>query len=229
MTRHWLAICAFAGLLPAAGALAQPAVLPAQAVCQSRDMARAHCPLETRYGVELVRQLSDTSCIRGSEWDIEQGGIWVALGCRGEFRARVPVSAATQTRRVLRCESDGRQQSCPVILRGAPVRLLRQLSAWPCKEERSWGVRRNEIWVSRGCDAEFEIGAEDGSGFVDVPRQLTCESKSRTRRMCGITVEHDVRLQRQLSGTACVEGHNWGWSRDGVWVDDGCRAEFQVN
>lgn len=229
MTRWLLGLCVLASLTQARPAVAALPDLPTQVSCESKDMGRVHCPIDTTHGVELVRQLSENSCIRGSEWDVERGGIWVALGCRAEFRARMPVGAVTLTRRVLRCESDGRQQSCPVILRGAPVRLLRQLSAWPCKEGRSWGVRRNEIWVSRGCDGEFEIGAEDGSGFVDVARRVTCESKSHTRRMCGITVEHDVRLDRQLSGTACVEGDNWGWSRDGVWVDGGCRGEFLVN
>ena len=229
MTRWLLGLCVLACLSQAREAVAAQPALPTQVTCESKDMARVHCPIETGNGVELVRQLSNNSCIRGSEWDIERGGIWVSLGCRGEFRTRVPVASATQMRRVLHCESDGRQQSCPVMLRGAPVRLLRQRSAWPCKEGRSWGVRRNEIWVSRGCDGEFEIGAEDGSGFVDAPRRVTCESKSRARRMCGITVEHDVRLDRQLSGSACVEGDSWGWSRDGVWVDGGCRAEFLVN
>ena len=197
--------------------------------CESRDLSRVHCPMDTGHGVELVRQLSGNTCNRGSEWDIERGGIWVALGCRGEFRPLRMASGERPMRRVIRCESDGRQNSCPVILRGAPVRLLRQLSAWPCKEGRSWGVRRNEIWVSRGCDAEFEIGAEDGSGFVDAPRWITCESKGKARRMCGITVEHAVSLHRQLSNTACVQDQNWGWSRDGVWVDNGCRGEFRVD
>lgn len=209
---------------------AQPVASDAVVRCESRDMERVHCAMDTRNGVELVRQLSNNSCIRGSEWEIERDGIWVSLGCRAEFRPLRPSGGASVLmRRVVRCESDGRQNSCPVMLRGAPVRLLRQMSAWPCKEGRSWGVRRNEIWVSRGCDGEFEVGAEDGSGFVDVPRPLVCESKSKTRRMCGITIEHGARLQRQLSNTACVEGHTWGWSRDGVWVDDGCRAEFVVD
>lgn len=130
---------------------------------------------------------------------------------------------------MVRCDSNGSKVACPVILRGAPVRLLRQRSVWPCKEGRSWGTRRNEIWVSRGCDGEFEVGAEDGSGFVDMPRTLTCESKSRSRRMCGVSVERSVRLRKQISGSPCVEGQTWGWSRDGVWVNDGCRAEFIVD
>lgn len=221
-------------ILPMLAGIATPGVAqqmpPADALvrCESRDMSRVHCPMETRRGVELVRQLSGNTCIRGSEWDIERGGIWVALGCRGEFRALAPTGEMPM-RRVVRCESDGRQNSCPVMLRGAPVRLLRQLSAWPCKEGRSWGVRRNEIWVSRGCDGEFELGAEDGSGFVDMPRLITCESKGKTRRMCGVTIDRGARLQRQLSNSACVEGSTWGWSRDGVWVDQGCRGEFVVD
>ncbi|HBK45759.1 MAG TPA: hypothetical protein DDZ67_04850 [Xanthomonadaceae bacterium] len=217
----WLPAWSMAADQPDAG-------LPRQVRCESRDMAREHCALDTRSGVQLVKQLSENSCIRGSEWDVDRDGVWVAFGCRAEFRA-LDAQAAPLMRRVIRCDSDGRQETCPVILKGAPVRLLRQLSAWPCKEGRSWGVRRNEIWVSRGCDGEFEIGAEDGSGFVDAPRMLTCESKSRVRRMCGISVEREVRLGRQISGTPCVEGENWGWSRDGVWVNDGCRAEFVVN
>jgi hypothetical protein len=28
--------------------------------------------------------------------------------------------------------------------------------------------------------------------------------------------------------TACIEDQNWGWDRRGVWVSDGCRAEFRV-
>lgn len=223
----WLIVVCGALCLPAQAA--GVSALPLQVRCESHGMERQHCPIDTALGVQLVRQLSDSTCIRGSEWDIEPdgGGVWVALGCRAEFRSTRPQSGGP-TRRVVRCESSGRQESCPVMLRGAPVRLLRQLSSWPCKEGRSWGVRRNEIWVSRGCDAEFEVGAEDGSGFVEAPRRVTCESKNRIRRMCGVTVEHGVRLGRQISGTACVEDQNWGWSRDGVWVDGGCRGEFIV-
>lgn len=195
--------------------------------CESRDMARVHCAMETADGVQLVRQLSETNCIRGSEWDVDQDGVWVQQGCRAEFATAAP--AATVMRRVVRCDSNGGKVVCPVVLRGAPVRLLRQRSMWPCKEGRTWGTRRNEIWVSRGCDGEFEVGAEDGSGFVAVPRLVTCESKKSARRSCGVSVERSVRMSRQISRNPCVEGQTWGWSRDGVWVNDGCRAEFIVD
>ncbi|MBN6152543.1 DUF3011 domain-containing protein [Xanthomonas sp. AmX2] len=197
--------------------------------CESRDMSWVHCPMPTDQGVELVRQLSDNDCVRGSEWGSDGTGVWVTLGCRAEFRPNQPDLPRGTMRRVLRCESDGRVQSCPVMLRGAPVRLMRQLSSVPCREERSWGVRRNEIWVSRGCRGEFEIGANDGSGFPVGSRFLLCESKGRSKRRCGISIHQDVQIRRQLSGTACVQDESWGWDRDGVWVDKGCRAEFSVN
>jgi hypothetical protein len=107
------------------------------------------------------------------------------------------------------------------------VRLLRQLSALPCREGQGWGYKRNEVWTSRGCQGDFEVADEDGR-FVDGPRRLTCESKSKKRRFCG---QHHGRCRRleQLSSTPCEEGSTWGWSRNGIWVDGGCRAEFSVN
>lgn len=201
--------------------------------CQSSDMEWVHCDMPVANGVDLVRQLSDNSCVRGSEWGTDRTGVWVTLGCRAEFRSRGAAGQAASgprnVRRVVRCESNGRPSSCPVILQGQPVRLLRQLGAMPCREGHSWGVKRNEIWVTRGCQADFEVGAADGSGFLDVPRTLVCESKSKQRRFCGAGISKSVRLVKQLSGSPCEEGRGWGWDRNGVWVDNGCRAEFQVN
>lgn len=197
--------------------------------CESKGVERVRCPLDVVRGVQLVRQLSEHSCIREEDWGTDVGGLWVANGCRAEFSAELPTATRRVSRRVVRCESRGRTEVCPVLLRGAPVRLLRQQSVLPCKEGRTWGYGRNQIWVSRGCQGQFEVGAEDGSGFVDVPRRLTCESKSNLRRECGVTVERKVALVRQLSSKACVEGQNWGWDRTGVWVDDGCRAEFSAD
>jgi hypothetical protein len=34
----------------------------------------------------LERQLSDARCIRGDNWGVDRGGIWVDRGCAAEFR-----------------------------------------------------------------------------------------------------------------------------------------------
>ncbi|KAF1688211.1 hypothetical protein B1992_00800 [Pseudoxanthomonas broegbernensis] len=207
--------------VPAAAATAGEVVR-----CESEDLRRTYCAMEAGGGVDLVRQLSETPCIRESDWGVDGQGVWVTRGCRAEFRARGASSSAS--RHVIRCESpSGRSRSCAVALRGAPVRLLRQLSSPPCRFGESWGVGRNEIWVARGCKGEFEVGDRD-AGFPPGPRLLTCESKGLIKRTCGTTIDQEVFLVRQLSDTACEEGRNWGWDEHGVWVDDGCRAEFAV-
>lgn len=206
----------------------EPVAASAQVVrCESRDMLRVFCEMDVGNGVELVRQLSEQNCIRETSWGVEGGAVWVSHNCRAEFAKRQ--ASSRKSRRVVRCESRGRVESCPVVLRGAPVRLLRQQSVLPCREGRTWGYDRNEIWVSRGCQGVFEVGAEDGSGFVQTPRKVVCESKSNLRRECGVSVERRVTLVEQLSSAACREGETWGWDRNGIWVDKGCRGEFSAD
>lgn len=220
------ALLALAWLVPTPAAAAR-AALPEQVRCESPDTRRVHCPMDTSRGVVLVRQLSQNACIRDTDWGVDTLGVWVARGCRAEFRARPGADVAT--RRVVRCESSrGRNESCPVILRGAPVRLLRELASAPCRRGESWDVGRNEIRVSRGCKGEFEIGDAE-TGFPPGARLLECESRDRRRRSCGTTVEREVVLVRQLSNSACEKDRTWGWDAERVWVDEGCRAEFAVD
>lgn len=59
-------------------------------VCESQSNRREHCAANTRYGVELIRQLSDSPCIRNRTWGEDANGVWVTEGCRGEFAVRLP-------------------------------------------------------------------------------------------------------------------------------------------
>ena len=54
------------------------------------------------------------------------------------------------------------------------------------------------------------------------------ESKNMQRTYKRTSTRGGVRLVKQLSREACVEGVSWGFDRDGIWVDQGCRAEFQI-
>jgi hypothetical protein len=33
---------------------------------------------------------------------------------------------------------------------------------------------------------------------------------------------------RKISGSACYQGRSWDFDRDGIWVSNGCRADFQI-
>ena len=61
---------------------------------------------------------------------------------------------------------------------------------------------------------------------MDVVR---CTSRDYRRTFCDVGRAENVRVRRQVSDARCIEGQTWGWDRRGIWVSDGCRAQFQVN
>ena len=143
---------------------------------------------------------------------------------------------------VLRCESnDGRTRRCTTPP-GARVQLVRQISRSACIEGRTWGSDNSAVWVTQGCRADFQLmqgnryGNRYGNyggygntygnqyGFGQVFR---CESNDGRLRECAANTRAGVQLVRQLSRSACIEGRTWGYGRNGIWVSDGCRAEFR--
>jgi hypothetical protein len=55
-----------------------------------------------------------------------------------------------------------------------------------------------------------------------------CESGDMKRHWCSEGLSGTVRLVRQKSDAPCIQGRTWGRDRGGVWVDRGCRADFEV-
>ncbi len=136
----------------------------------------------------------------------------------------------------VRCESrDNRTARC--YTGGGRVYLVRQLSDSPCVRGRTWGSDRGGIWVSNGCRAVFRIddgygyGGGYGGGYGYGNDIVRCESRDNRSRSCTLNVGRRgvVQLVRQLSDRPCIEGRTWGQSRNGVWVTNGCRAEFVVS
>jgi len=133
----------------------------------------------------------------------------------------------------IRCEStDNHTRHCDMDTRGG-VFLSRRLSDASCTQGRTWGYDSRGVWVTGGCRAEFTSGAGGyPSGYGNDQgyggRVVRCESQDGHSRHCSAPVQRGVRLLRTLSDSACIEGRTWGWDRDGVWVDRGCRAEFSV-
>jgi hypothetical protein len=119
--------------------------------CESDQSRHHYCGIETRDGVQLVRQLSKTPCVRGRSWDFDRHGVWVAYGCRAEF------ATGDAGGTILNCESiDNQQRRCDVAA-GNGVELTRQLSKMRCVESENWGWDAAGIWVDRGCRAEFRV------------------------------------------------------------------------
>lgn len=66
-----------------------------------------------------------------------------------------------------------------------------------------------------------------GGGFRPPAQQIACESWQFRRADCPADTRGGVRLLQQTGGL-CTRGGTWGYSADGIWVTNGCRAIFAV-
>jgi hypothetical protein len=55
-----------------------------------------------------------------------------------------------------------------------------------------------------------------------------CESGDGQRHWCREGIGRRVRLIRQRTRARCIRGRTWGVDQAGIWVDRGCRADFEV-
>lgn len=74
-----------------------------------------------------------------------------------------------------------------------------------------------------------DISVWPGTGRGDQNQLVRCESYGEQHEECSIPRGSRVRLFDQLSNTPCVQNRNWGYQRDQLWVDDGCRGIFEVS
>jgi hypothetical protein len=59
-------------------------------------------------------------------------------------------------------------------------------------------------------------------------RRITCESNNYRYHYCRVSTGGRVYLDNELSRSNCRQGSSWGYDSRGIWVDNGCRAEFVI-
>ncbi len=64
---------------------------------------------------------------------------------------------------------------------------------------------------------------------IRAQQTITCSSDDGGRHNCPVDTRGGVQMTNQRSGSACTQGYSWGYDRNGIWVDHGCRADFTVN
>jgi hypothetical protein len=233
-------VCAFVFLFFGYAFLgnATPAAAGSGVTCRSVNHQYQHCHVDARGEVRLDRQLSDAPCIRGRTWGQDRQGIWVDKGCQAKFELEEKHGHGhrrhgreSRDNNVITCRSeDYKHKHCRVRTDGV-VRLERQLSDARCVRGRTWGQDQGGIWVDRGCQAQFVIEEGRRGGYPDSAQSdlITCKSKNYRRNICYLRMEGDAQLVRKLSDAPCIEGRTWGQDGRGIWVDNGCHAEFAVN
>lgn len=174
MTLRWLALASlFLVLLVPASVVRAQYYGEGEAVdCVSRNFSYARCDVPWR-DARLVRQLSDTACVRGQNWGLDRGGLWVDRGCSGRFVAA----------------GGGHHHG-----------------------------------------GDYGGGWQPGPGW-DTRFTVVCESQDYRYRFCQVDLGGAGRayVSHKISGAECIEGRTWGWNRAGIWVDQGCAAEFTID
>jgi hypothetical protein len=217
--------------------------------CSSDDMRRHVCPVDTTGGVQMVRQKSQAKCIQNRTWGFDNRGIWVDHGCRAEFevggqlavdaghhggghdrdhdgdRARGGEFRGWGDSYMVYCASDAMEHVwCPADARFG-VRLVRQRSQAACVEGQTWGYGKRGIWADRGCRADFRVTGDWKSRAAAF---VYCPSDDMQRNFCATDTLDGVFIVRQRSEADCVFNRTWGYDRERIWVDRGCRADFEI-
>lgn len=95
--------------------------------------------------------------------------LFVTTVCTTLAAAGAASEARAQGTRTITCESLAPYPGRCRVPEGSQVRLLEQISRSPCRENSTWGVRRDYVWVSDGCRARFAVygGYGNGNGHDD--------------------------------------------------------------
>ncbi|HUL34925.1 MAG TPA: DUF3011 domain-containing protein [Candidatus Eisenbacteria bacterium] len=148
-------------------------------------------------------------------------GIASLLGCH---------SIAGQT---LSCGGhDGQEHHCAAeTSRG--VILLGETGSGRCLRGYSWDYEANEIWVDHGCAGEFALMSRRPVAWqqeiLPVGKYLiSCAAPAAQAIYCAPLPSANAELVRQTGEARCVEGKNWGVDPRGLWLANGCAADFVV-
>lgn len=172
-------------------------------VCESQGGQTNRCAADTRGGVRLVTQYSKHGCYEGDTWGYDRRGIWVSNGCRAQFR-------------IGDSPSDQRDHDDKHAAAAAVVAL---------------GVLGAVALANRHRDDnDYRYEPPPNHGYSYAPEQVVrCESSGDGEQYCAARIGRGrVEIQRQLSKSACRFNSSWGYDRKGIWVNQGCRADFAV-
>jgi hypothetical protein len=139
--------------------------------------------------------------------------------------AMLVLSAGAARAQTIHCGSDdGSKKSCGADTQQG-VHLAKQTSDAPCNQGESWGYDEHGIWVDHGCAGDFALGA--AAPPESAAKLLTCSSDGG-KKYCDANTHHGVRLVKQHGDAPCKRDSTWGYDGLGIWVDQGCSADFAL-
>jgi hypothetical protein len=167
--------------------------------CNSRG-ARKVCAADTRGGVSLRYQYSEAGCWQNDTWGYDAKGIWVSNGCQADFSVGAPPPPRP-------AKSGGDDKSGDALA----------------------GLLIGALAGAAITAAVTNKNNNNNNGYYDgYERQVSCNSNDMGPRQCVVGRIRYAEIARQYSGSPCIYGQTWGYERNFIWVDRGCRADFWV-
>jgi hypothetical protein len=170
--------------------------------CDSHG-SRKVCPADTRGGVSLRYQYSSDGCWQNDTWGFDAKGIWVSNGCQADFSVGAPPPPKPSS-----SANDDKSGVLAGLLIGA-------LAGAAITAAVTSNNNNNYDW-------------DRGDDFDHYRRRVSCNSNDMGPRQCNVGRIRYAEIARQNSGSPCIYGQTWGYRRDSIWVDRGCRADFWV-
>jgi len=138
--------------------------------CKSEDYNLGVCYVAGPIiDLRLRKTKSRASCTSNDSYGYRGDFVWVDKGCEGEFEVTFRPDSrfgssdweyqnSGPKKRNLTCKSDNfRRERCDVGGIISTIRLKKTKSRAPCKADSTYGYRFDEIWVTDGCEGEFEV------------------------------------------------------------------------
>jgi hypothetical protein len=185
--------------------------------CESVHSQRNYCPAYTRNGVTLQTQLSKSGCRQGSSWGYDSRGIWVANGCRAVF------STASSSHHNDHDDDD----DAAAVLAGLAIVALGAAAVHQSHKDHhkhdAQQYQSNQRYGYNNSQAYYNQRYAQNA-------TVNCDSMNNHYNYCRASVGNaHVRLLRQHSKSACQFHRDWGYNNGGIWVDNGCRATFEID
>jgi len=182
--------------------------------CESHDNMSNKCRVDTRGGVTLVTQLSHAGCYEGNTWGYDDRFIWVTNGCRAVFR-----TGNNEHRSEHHINDSAGAALAGIALAALGAAVIHE-SHKDHHQERS-----SDYYEYQPNERDLDYYDRRHARY----RKVTCESQDKKYRYCEESVrDGHVRLVRQHSKSSCRFGDDWGYDWRGIWVENGCRATFEI-
>jgi len=82
--------------------------------------------------------------------------------------------------------------------------------------------------VRRAICASLSLALATGPQLAQAKETIRCESHGMRYQYCSVETKNHVKFLQKHSFWDCNEGRSWGFDQHGVWVDHGCKADFEV-